>query len=79
MHYVYILQSTAKPNKFYVGKTNNLLRRLEEHNSGKSIDTNRFKPWIIKNYFAFLDENKSSNFEKYLKTSRGRRFTIRHF
>ena len=79
MHYVYILKSLSAPDKFYIGKTNNLKRRLKEHNHGESIETNRFKPWTIKNYFAFLDEDKASNFEKYLKSSRGRRFTKRHF
>ncbi|MDD5043656.1 MAG: GIY-YIG nuclease family protein [Patescibacteria group bacterium] len=33
-HFVYILQS-LKDSRYYIGSTNDLSRRLEEHNSGK--------------------------------------------
>jgi len=36
MFYVYILKS-EKDGKLYIGYTNDLKRRLEEHNSGKNI------------------------------------------
>ena len=42
--YIYILQS-LKNNRFYIGSTNNLERRLTEHNQGKSIYTNLTKPF----------------------------------
>lgn len=35
MYYVYILQSN-KTGKYYVGYTNNIEKRLKEHNSGKT-------------------------------------------
>lgn len=38
MHYVYILQS-MKDDKFYTGSTNNLKRRLREHQSGNVKST----------------------------------------
>jgi hypothetical protein len=38
MYYVYILLS-LKDNKFYIGFTSNLKRRLKEHNYGKNIST----------------------------------------
>lgn len=78
MHYVYVLQSLIDPERFYTGKTADLRIRLNEHNSGKSIHTNKFRPWKIYCYFAFNCENKATNFEDYLKTASGRRFLKKH-
>jgi predicted GIY-YIG superfamily endonuclease len=82
MHYTYILQSEKDPNHFYIGSTSDLKRRLTEHNSGKSIHTNKFLPWKIKNYIAFEEQEKAEKaekFEKYLKSGNGRIFTKKHF
>jgi predicted GIY-YIG superfamily endonuclease len=66
MHYTYILQSLTSQDRFYIGSTSNLKRRLAEHNSGESTHTNKFKPWRIKTYIAFDNKEKAMNFEKYL-------------
>jgi putative endonuclease len=79
MKYVYILQSINFSEQYYIGCTNNLKRRISEHNSGNSIHTNKFKPWKIKNYFAFEDIEKADNFEKFLKSGNGRVFCKKHF
>lgn len=79
MFYVYILQSVNNSDSFYIGFTTDLKQRLEEHNSGKSIHTNKYKPWRIKNYFAFDNEQKAKIFEIYLKTHAGRKFCKNHF
>lgn len=74
MKYVYILQSELDPNRYYTGLTDDLSRRLEEHNSGQSIHTNKFKPWKIKTYLAFSNHKKADEFEAFLKTGNGRAF-----
>lgn len=79
MHYTYILNSLSNPSHFYVGYTSDLKRRLLEHNSGKSIHTNKFTPWKIKNYIAFDDKEKAENFESFLKSGNGRLFSKKHF
>lgn len=79
MYYTYILQSIEHPEHFYVGYTDNLKRRFKEHNSGKSIHTNKFKPWKIRGYIAFDTENKAKNFEQFLKTGNGRNFQKKFF
>jgi hypothetical protein len=33
-----------------------------------------YKPWKIKAYFAFDEQNKAETFETYLKTHAGRNF-----
>lgn len=74
MKYVYILQSEANPDKFYVGSTIDVRRRLAEHNSGKSIHTKKFTPWKVKTYLAFEDHGRAEAFEAFLKTGNGRMF-----
>ncbi|MFA5130024.1 MAG: GIY-YIG nuclease family protein [Patescibacteria group bacterium] len=71
MFYVYIIQSTRFPKQFYTGFSENIDGRLDEHNEGKSVHTNKFKPWVLIYYCAFQDKKKALAFERYLKTSSG--------
>ena len=79
MFYVYILQSVHSPENFYIGFTNDLQKRLHDHNAGYSTHTKKFMPWALKNYIAFDDEQKAKDFETYLKTHSGRKFCKNHF
>ena len=63
-YYVYILQSTVAPGRFYTGFTENLETRLKDHNSGKDLHTAKYKPWRIKTTIAFSDRNKALEFER---------------
>lgn len=74
MKYVYILQSEMDNERFYVGSTKDLDRRLNEHNAGQSIHTNKHRPWIIKTSISFNDDTKADDFERFLKTGNGRAF-----
>ena len=74
MKYVYIIQSTADPKRFYTGVTENLKARLAKHNAGEVQHSSKFKPWRVNTYIAFSDEQRAFAFEKYLKTSSGRAF-----
>lgn len=78
MHYVYLLRSETRPDETYVGSTEDLRTRLAQHNSGKSIHTNKFKPWTLEAYVAFRDKQLADSFERYLKSGSGRAFTRRH-
>ena len=53
--FVYILFS-KKLNKFYIGSTNDLQRRLYEHNIGHSVYTKTGIPWelVFSNEFETL-------------------------
>lgn len=46
MFYVYILKSDLN-NKYYVGCTGDIVKRLSEHNKGKSSHTKHGIPWEI--------------------------------
>lgn len=73
MYYVYVLQS-QKDKNFYVGFTNNLQKRVEEHNSGISKSTKGRCPLQLIYYEFCLDRQDAMRREKYLKTTWGKRY-----
>ncbi|HED06936.1 MAG TPA: GIY-YIG nuclease family protein [Ignavibacteria bacterium] len=73
LFYVYVLKS-INFDKSYVGFTNNLNRRLTEHNKGKSKYTNIYKPWKVVYKEEYNTRKEARKREKYLKSSAGRRF-----
>ena len=79
MYYVYVLRSVAVPDQRYIGRTNNLNKRLNEHNSGASVYTAKYGPWVVEVYVAFEVEKRAIEFEKYLKTDSGRAFACKRF
>ena len=74
MKYVYVLNSLADVEPFYAGITDDLKARLAKHNFGTVTHTARYRPWRIKSYVAFADEDRAFAFEKYLKYGSGRAF-----
>jgi putative endonuclease len=76
--YVYILQSEIEPGRFYTGLTQDLLKRLRAHNSGRIHHSSKWKPWRLKTYIAFSDRSRAAQFERYLKSASGRAFTKGH-
>ena len=71
--YTYVLVS-LKDQRFYMGYTNDLKHRLEEHNSGKSFATKGRRPLKLVYYEACLNKHDAMNRELYLKGSTGRTF-----
>ncbi|MGP0058766.1 MAG: GIY-YIG nuclease family protein [Beijerinckiaceae bacterium] len=47
MKYVYMLQSSSCPERYYVGSTLDLKVRFAEHNKGHSPHTKKFLPWKL--------------------------------
>jgi putative endonuclease len=66
MHYVYVLRS-VEADKFYVGITSNVKRRLETHNAGFSPFTNKYKPWKLLYFEAYTSESLARKRELKLK------------
>ena len=71
--YVYVLES-LRDKKRYIGYTNNLKRRIEEHNQGKSFSTKPRLPMKLIYFEACTNQQDAERREEYLKTTRGRRF-----
>ncbi len=72
VYYVYILELSNKT--YYVGYTNDLKRRLKDHNGGNSKHTRKFRPLKLHFYSAFKEKQRALDFEKYLKSGSGKAF-----
>ena len=73
MYYVYLLLS-EKDGKFYTGSTNDLKRRLQEHNSGNVRSTYNRRPLKLIYYEACLNETDEKQRELYLKSGMGKKY-----
>jgi putative endonuclease len=71
MHYTYILRS-QKDRKLYIGHTDNLKRRVAEHNSGLEQSTKGRRPFELLFYEAFKNQYDAIRREWYFKTSKGK-------
>ena len=69
---VYILKSMEK--LIYVGMTQDVTKRLEEHNSGKSYYTKRGTNRKMVYSETFDSSEEARKREKYFKSGFGRRF-----
>jgi predicted GIY-YIG superfamily endonuclease len=66
MYYVYALQS-KKDSNLYIGSTNDLRRRLSEHNSGASFATAPRRPFYLVYYEAYAAQGDARKRETNLK------------
>ena len=71
--YVYALESLSD-GKRYIGYTNNLRRRLEEHRNGQCFATKFRLPFQLIYFEGCLCDEDAKRREGYLKTSQGNRF-----
>jgi putative endonuclease len=69
--YVYLIESLSAGCQRYVGMTDDLRKRLREHNAEESSYTAKFRPWKLTTYIAFTDPAKAAAFERYLKSGSG--------
>lgn len=75
MFYVYIIQS-IRDKKFYTGITNNLGRRLREHNQGRKStpSTKKRGPFKLFYWEKFNSRKEARIREKFFKSGAGREF-----
>jgi len=77
MYYVYLIRSLNNPDQIYIGYTQDLKKRLTNHNAGSSPHTSKYKPWELITYLGFKNETKAIEFEKFLKSGSGNVFAKR--
>jgi putative endonuclease len=70
MYYVYVLK--LKNNDLYIGYTNSIKKRLEDHQRGKSKFTKPQRPVKLVYYEAYLSKEDATKRESHLKTSQQR-------
>jgi putative endonuclease len=71
MYYTYVLQS-RKDKGFYIGYTQDLKLRFEQHNRGQVESTRDRRPFELIYYEACLEQNDAIKREKYFKTYYGK-------
>lgn len=77
MYFVYIIKS-LKDGSHYTGITNDLKKRLGEHNSTGTKYSSTKQPFEITWYCMFYDKKQAYAFEKYLKSGSGIAFRNKH-
>ncbi|MCZ6775449.1 MAG: GIY-YIG nuclease family protein [Ignavibacteria bacterium] len=70
---VYVLRS-ARDGNLYIGMTNDLKRRLKEHQQGKSTSTRHRRPFELIYAESFTSRVDAAKRERYLKSGPGHRF-----
>ena len=71
--FVYVIRS-EKDGRFYVGMTENIQRRLKEHNSGRTRSTKGYRPWRVVFTEEYPNRTEARKREKYLKSGVGKEF-----
>jgi putative endonuclease len=75
MYTLYILHSKSV-DRYYVGFTNDLERRLSEHNRIKAKYTDIGIPWSVVYTESFNSKKDAMNREKFIKSKKSRKFII---
>ena len=73
MHYVYLLES-VKDGKWYTGYTDDLQKRISEHDRGKNFSTKNRRPFKLLYYEACENAKDARARERYLKSGMGKRY-----
>ncbi|HRP32046.1 MAG TPA: GIY-YIG nuclease family protein [Agriterribacter sp.] len=73
MFFVYVIRS-KKDGRFYVGLSEEVERRLKEHNSGKTKSTKGYVPWELCFYEQYFTRIEARRREIYLKSGIGKEF-----
>ena len=73
MWYVYVLRS-LKNGRHYVGMSQDVSRRLKEHNDGRTRSTKSHKPFEIVYTEECENREAARKRERYFKSGAGRRY-----
>jgi len=67
MFFVYILKSVHN-GRYYIGSSDNIERRLHQHNLGLVRSTKHYAPWLLVGKEQFLTLSEARKREKQLKS-----------
>jgi len=78
MFYIYIIYSKSA-DKYYIGHTNDVERRIIEHNSNPRMTyTHKFRPWDLVALFEVGENRKTAmKIEKFIKQQKSRSFILK--
>lgn len=73
MYFVYFLRSETNPDEPYIGFTENLVKRLREHNEGEGpAHTRRYRPWVLEAFILADTRENARLAEAYFKNTSGK-------
>jgi putative endonuclease len=72
-YFTYILKSKIS-DRYYIGASDNLERRLALHNEGNSISTKAYIPWELVYYEKFNTKSEALKREKQLKKMKSKKY-----
>ena len=78
MYFTYIIESLGS-GQWYYGHSNDVERRLDEHNSGQNKSTRSKGPWKLVFKRMFESRIEASRFELELKRLRNKEYVRRAF
>jgi putative endonuclease len=73
MYHIYVIKSLTHHSR-YIGSTDNVEKRLSEHNAGKCRYTSGRLPWILIYEESFMTRSEAMKRERFLKSGQGRKF-----
>ena len=76
MYYVYAISSLCR-NYIYVGLTDNVARRLKQHNKGYNRSTKPYAPYELLFTQVCVDRAEARQLEKYYKSGCGKEYLLR--
>ena len=77
VYFVYLIKTTkGYINKSYVGYTNNILKRLDKHNSNLGAKSTKGYKWELIYKKKFYSKNAALSFEYKLKKDKNERAKI---
>ena len=76
--YVYMLKSLSRRSVTYVGYTNNLVKRIELHNSNKGAKFTRGRKWKLIYKEKYNSKKEAISREYYIKNNRTFRNKIKN-
>ncbi len=76
-YYVYMIKTiSGKSNKTYVGYSNNLKKRLDNHNNNKGARSTKGHKWKIIFKKKFMSKSSAMSYEYFLKKNKNLRKKI---
>jgi putative endonuclease len=73
LFFVYIIYSSSL-DKYYIGYTTDLTKRLYEHNTGISVYTSKASDWVLKYQEFFPKRELAMKREKEIKNKKSRKY-----
>ena len=74
--YLYIIKS-ERNNKYYIGVSSNIGKRLSQHNAGKEKSTKSYVPWVLVYFEKYDSRGEAMIRERFIKKQKSHKWIDR--